>query len=148
MLAESLKLATNSSLWTYVHSSAEPDVLHAWADSERLPSHVRALIDQKLRVLQQQPLELVRHTHLLSGPVGKHIYKLRVNGTVAVRLMLCRGPRAGEAGYTILACALERDRQLVPRDVIERAERHRDRVLEDPDGKRRPYEALGRRPTN
>lgn len=98
-------------------------------------------MDQKVLVLRQQPFEIVLHTHLLA-PIATHIYKLRVNGTVAVRLMLCRGPVVGEEGYTILVGATERDRKLFPRDAPHQASRNRGLVIRDPAHRRKEHETF------
>jgi hypothetical protein len=135
-------VSVSVSLWDFV-SHRGRDEVREWARSIRMPIHVRAVLDQKLDVLRQQPLDLVLHTHLLAGPIGKHIYKLRVNGTVAVRLMLCQGPMPGEAGYTLLCGATERDRHLIPRDAAEQARRNRGLILADPQHRRRPHEPFG-----
>ena len=104
--------AMNIALWTFVSESGR-EVLRDWANRIGLPTLVRAQLDQKLDVLRQQPFDVVIHTHLLA-PVGKqrHIYKLRVNGKVAARPMLCRGPLANESAYTLLVGAVERDGRL------------------------------------
>ncbi|MEK7993365.1 MAG: hypothetical protein AAB403_06120 [Planctomycetota bacterium] len=131
-------------LWTFVSESGR-DVLKEWAREARLATRVRARLDQKLDVLRRQSFEILIHTHLLAGPIAKqlHIYKLRVDGQVAVRVMLCRGPLPGEPGYTLLAGALERDRRLTPADAPERATRNRDKVISDPVHRRKPYERFG-----
>jgi hypothetical protein len=135
---------SSTALWTFV-SEGGRDVLRDWAKEVRLPTRVRALVDQKVNVLRQQPFETVIHTHLLAGPIAKqhHIYKLRVNGSVAVRLMLCRGPLVGESGYTLLLGAVERDSNLVPADAPERATRNRTVVLGDPVHRRKEHESFG-----
>ena len=135
---------TSMALWTFVSESGR-DVLKEWADDARLPTRVRALVDQKMTVLQQQPFESLIHTNLLAGPIAKqrHIYKLRVNGSVAVRILLCRGPLSGEFAYTLLLGAVERDRLLVPNNAPERAAHHRDLIIADPARRRKRHEPFG-----
>jgi hypothetical protein len=131
-------------LWTFVSESGR-DVLKEWARKVRLPTWARARLDQKLDVVSQQPFETLIHTRLLAGPIAKqrHIYKLRVDGATAVRVMLCRGPLLGESGHTLLEGALERDRRLTPPDAPERAARNREKVISDPAHRRKPYEPFG-----
>jgi hypothetical protein len=130
-------------LWTFLSESGR-DTLQEWSDGARLPTRVRALMDQKLDVLRCQPFEAVIHSKLLAGPIAQHIYKLRLNGIVAVRIMLCRGPLLGDVGYTMLVGAVERDGKLVPRDAPERAGRNRAIVLERPKERRKVHDRFYR----
>jgi hypothetical protein len=138
-------LDQDMTLWTFVSESGR-DMLADWAGELRLPTRVRAAIDQKADVLRQQPFEILIHTNLLAGPIAKqrHIYKLRVNGDIAVRLMLCKGPLERDDGYTILLGAVERDGKLVPADAPERASLNRELVLKSPRERRKFYERLGK----
>ena len=115
-----------------------------WADEVRLGKRDRALLDQKLDALSALQFDLATHTHLVAGPLNnstdKHIYKLRVNASIMIRIMLCRGPVPGETACTLLAGATERDRQLVPPNAPERASGHRKQVLGDPLKYRRRHE--------
>jgi hypothetical protein len=131
-------------LWTFVSESGR-DVLREWANEIRLPTRLRARLDQKLDVLCTQPFASVIHSSLLAGPIAKqrHIYKLRVNESMALRPLLCKGPLSGEAGYTLLLGAVERDRKLVPGDAPERASRNRELVILDPQHRRKTHERFG-----
>jgi hypothetical protein len=120
-----------TTLWAFF-SERGRDTVMAWADRERLPTRVRAVLDQKCDVLRCQPFECVVHSKLLAGPIARHIYKLRLNGAIAVRIMLCRGPFDGEVAYTLLEGAVERDGKLVPRDAPDRAVRNRLTLIDDP----------------
>lgn len=120
-----------NTLWAFT-SKGGRDIVSEWVNAVRLPTRVRAVLDQKCDVLRCQPFESVVHSKLLAGPIAKHIYKLRLNGTIAVRIMICRGPVAEEIEYTLLEGAVERDGKLVPRDAPDRASRNRLTLLAHP----------------
>ena len=130
-------------LWTFVSMTGR-DVLGEWASSIRMPKATRAKLDQALDRLGQLPFEKAIHTHLLA-PVARerHIYKLRVNGHVAVRIMLCRGPLRAEDAYTLLVGAVERDGRLDPPDAPRKAANRLEEVLRHPSERRKLYEGLG-----
>jgi hypothetical protein len=138
-------MGMNMFLWTFVSETGR-DALLEWASEIRLPTRVRAIVDQKLDVLRQQPFETIIHTNLLAGPIAKqgHIYNLQINREVTVRLMLCRGPLSADVGYTLLLGAVERDGRLVPAEAPEMATRNRELVVTDPDRRRKPYERFGK----
>src|SRR6266446_7002643 len=61
------------------------------------------------------------------------IYKLKGKTKgVQLRPMLCKGPIDDEAEFTILIGAKEINRELVPIDVVTRAEGRREEVIENP----------------
>ena len=68
----------------------------------------------------------------LAGPIhnSRHLYKIRVNGSVAVRLFLCKGPINMESEYTFLLGAFEVDDEL-PGGTLETAESHRQNIIRD-----------------
>jgi hypothetical protein len=132
-------------LWTFVPPNGR-DALAEWAHHVRLPIRERTLVDQKLHVLRSMPFEIVRNTKLLAGPIAPHIYKLRVNASLAVRIMLCRGPMPNEVCYTLLVGAIERGGKLDPHDAPARACDCRAQVLSAAAQRRKAYEGL-RRPT-
>jgi hypothetical protein len=120
-------------LWDY-QARGRNEILE-WADSIRLSKRDRGLLDQKMDALEAMSFDLATHTHLVAGPLNnskdKHIYKLRVNGTAAIRLMMCRGPLAGETACTMLVGATERDRKLSPANAPEIASERRRNVCQD-----------------
>lgn len=122
----------------------ERNLILQWADEIRLGKRDRALLDQKLDALQALKFDLATHTHLVAGPLDiskdKHIYKLRVNASIMIRIMLCRGPLPDEPACTLLAGATERDRRLHPYNSPEVASRRRQQVLDNPKQYRRPHE--------
>ena len=68
----------------------------------------------------------------LAGPLhnSRHLYKIKVNGNVAVRLLLCKGPLSMETEYTLLLGAFETDDEL-PVGTLETAEQNRQDIIRD-----------------
>lgn len=77
----------------------------------------------------------------LAGPLhgSPHLYKIKVNGRVAARMILCKGPIDMEAEYTLLLGAFERDDEL-PDGVLEIAEAYRQEIILDPANRRTLHE--------
>jgi hypothetical protein len=107
-------------------------VIVKWLDE--LQKAERARMDRKLQALQDNGPNL--SSELLSDTPSRHIKKIRLNGRVAPRLLLCRGPVDMEREFTLLFGAMERDRKFVPENAIEVAEENRGRVTSDPDHRR------------
>ena len=82
-----------------------------------LQSSDRARLSQKLGMLEKLGPDLP--TGLLAGPIRNqaHIYKMRINGRVALRPLLCKGPINNDEEFTLLIGATERDRQWQPRNA-------------------------------
>ncbi len=98
----------------------------------------RARMFRKLDALRVNGPEL--STDLLSDTPSPHIKKIRVNGRVAPRLLLCRGPvNMTEREFTLLFGCTERDRAFVPANAIATAEEHRRFVAADPTFRRTPH---------
>jgi hypothetical protein len=91
-----------------------------------------ARLSRKLRALEDNGPYL--GPKLLAGPIKHHanIYKIIVNGRVALRPLLCRGPIDMEREFTLLNGAVERDRRFVPANAPEVAEERRQEVITDP----------------
>ncbi len=103
----------------------------------------RARLMAKLDLLHTNGPELPQG--LLSDTPSRHIKKIRVNGDVALRLLLCRGPVSMEAKeYTLLLGATERDRKFVPPKAIAIAEEHREFVIKEPLKRRVKHEFEGK----
>lgn len=68
-----------------------------------------------------------------------HLYKIKINGRVAPRLFLCKGPINMELEYTLLLGAFERDDEL-PEGTLETADEYRKQIIADPKGRRSPHE--------
>ena len=74
--------------------------------------------------------------NMLTDTREKHVKEIRVNGNVAVRMLMCRGPVDGNKEATLLFGAVERDNQYVPKDAPARAEERRKQVAADPSRRR------------
>ena len=79
---------------------------------------------------------------LLTPTKSKHIQEVVINGEVAVRILLCRGPVNVQSEHTILFIAEERDNKYEPRKALEIAEGHRGNVIRDPDKHRCDHERI------
>jgi hypothetical protein len=67
---------------------------------------------------------------LLSDSSSRTIKKIRINGTRALRLFLCRGPTNVQTEFTLLHGCIEKDRA-VPKGSIEIAEDRRTGIVEN-----------------
>ena len=105
------------------------NVIEAWIQNLQKPEHAR--LRAKLDLLHVNGPDLPKD--LLSNTPSKHILKIRVNGRVALRPLLCRGPvnMAGRE-FTLLLGATEKDRELVPENAVEIAEERRELVIKEP----------------
>jgi len=112
----------------------------------RLQVQQRAKLDQKLGMLRRAEVDQFGRVNLpeglLAGPGvygQKWIYKLKLQGNVALRPMLALGPVDREREWTVLFVAEERDRTLHPpgRIAAAEAEARRQQVITDP-RRRRP----------
>ncbi|MGB6474870.1 MAG: hypothetical protein WBF04_12505 [Candidatus Sulfotelmatobacter sp.] len=72
-----------------------------------------------------------------------HLYKIKINGSVAVRLILCKGPISMESEFTFLLGAFETDDEL-PKGTLETAESYRQAIILDPAERRGPHERAKR----
>lgn len=112
----------------------------------RLQADTQAKLDQKLALLRRAEVDasgrVALPPDLLAGPGvyrQKWIYKLKLHGRLALRLMLALGPIDREHEWTLLFDAVERDNELKPpgRQAAAEAERRRQQVIADPNGRRR-----------
>jgi hypothetical protein len=126
-------------LFDYVNERGENE-FEFWCQG--LQTGDLAKLNRKLDMLRKEPS---LPPQLLAGPLGgTHVYKLKVNGRVALRPMLCKGPIENDHEFTLLYGAVERDRVLVPEDAVSRAADRRERVIADPARRRRPHERVTR----
>lgn len=114
-------------LFDYRDARNENIILN-WLNDLQKPD--RARMDRKLQALQDNGPNL--SSELLSDTPSRHIKKIRLNGRVAPRLLLCRGPVVMDGEFTLLFGATERDRKFVPPNAIGIADENRDRVVADP----------------
>lgn len=87
-------------------------VLSGW----ELPTRMRAKLDAKVDMLRRAEFDASGRVSLppalLAGPgvfKAPHIYKLIVEGDLALRPMFCRGPIDANSEWTALARAIERN---------------------------------------
>lgn len=115
-------------LYDYVLSNGTND-FEAW--SKTLEKRDRGKLSQKLRMLEIAGPDLP--PQLLAGPISyyAHIYKMRINGDVALRPLLCKGPISNDEEFTLLKGAIEKDRQWVPFDAPTIASTRRLDVIAD-----------------
>jgi hypothetical protein len=124
-------------LYDYVDDSGVND-FKAW--SSRQEKKDLARLNSKLDMLRTEPS---LPPQLLAGPLdGVPIYKLRINGRVALRPMLCKGPVEKDEEFTLLFGAVEKDRKLVPGNAVSRAEDRRQKVIKNPRQRRCPHERV------
>lgn len=98
----------------------------------------RARMSRKLDALRDNGPDL--SSDLLSDTPSPHIKKIRVNGRVAPRLLLCRGPiNMTSQEFTLLFGCKERDRAFVPPNAIATAIENRGYVIADAIHRRKPH---------
>jgi hypothetical protein len=112
-------MSANWRLFDYLDTHGR-NVMQDWADSLPMQRRDRGRLDSKIDMLakagDQLPPGLLQNTRC------RHIMEIKVNGQVALRPMLCRGPFAMQSEFTFLLGVVERDRRYVPPDAPERAE--------------------------
>jgi hypothetical protein len=129
----------NFKLFDYVDNRGVND-FKEW--SKGLEKKDLAKLNSKLDSLQKEPS---LPPQLLAGPLGGlPIYKLRINGNVALRPMLCKGPVNMGEEFTLLFGAEEKDRKLIPADAVKRADDRRQEVVQNPTQRRCPHERVSR----
>lgn len=111
--------------------------------SEGLEKRDLAKFNAKLDMLQKAggslPPKLLSHTGV------PHIFKIRINGEVALRPFVCRGPINPESEFTILVGAHEKDRKLIPSDAKRIAQERRNEIIKN-DARRRKHEHVSSQP--
>jgi hypothetical protein len=109
---------------------------------ERLQKQDLARMNQRIDILAAKGKDFCPG---LAGPLhgSPHLYKIKINGQVAARLILCKGPIDMEIEYTLLLGAFERDDEL-PEGTLEAAESYRQEIISDPNNRRRLHERAKR----
>lgn len=99
--------------------------------SQSLEKTMLAKLNQKIDMLELHGANLP--PGLFSDSNLRHIKKFRINGKIAIRPLLCRGPidMRGEE-FTLLAGATEKDRKLLPGGILETADNRRQQIISDP----------------
>ena len=126
-------------LYDYVDASRVNDFAE-WCRGLQRPDLAR--LNRKLKMLADNGPNL--GPKLLAGPLRgyAHIYKIRVNGRVALRPLLCKGPIDNDHEFTLLEGAFEQDRKWVPSNAREVAVDRRTEVINDPDARRCAHEIV------
>lgn len=84
-------------------------------------------LNQKLDMLGRNGADLP--PGLLAGTNDRNVDKIRINGHVALRVLLCRGPiKVDGSEFTLLHACFERDGQL-PANSVETAAQRRTDIL-------------------
>lgn len=122
----------NKELFDYRDSNGV-NVMQHWATQMSMQKRDRARLDSKIDMLQRVEDNLP--PGLLHPTRCKPIMHLVVNGKVALRPMLCRGPFDHEKEFTFLFGTTERDRKLVDRDAPERALQNREDLIRHPENR-------------
>ena len=104
------------------------NVIADWTRGLQKPQ--RASLNVKLDLLASQGRDLP--PKLLSDTPSPHIKKIRINGSVALRPMLCKGPINNDDEFTLLVGAIEKDRKFVPPNALPTAIARRTEVSIDP----------------
>lgn len=128
-------------LYDYVDVSGAND-LARWCKQLQVSDLAR--LNRKLKMLEDNGPEL--GPKLLAGPLKgyAHIYKIRVNGRVALRPLLCKGPLDNDHEFTLLKGAFETDGVWDPANACEIAVVRRKEVINDSKTRRRPHELVSR----
>ena len=113
-------------LYDYQNRRGENEIA-AW--TRGLQKKDRARLNEKLDRLAEHGTGLL--PKLLSGPIKghRHIYELKINGSVALRPLLCKGPEDMDGEFTILYGAFERDNRFDPADAPDRADDNREKLI-------------------
>ena len=115
------------------------NVIVEWLKRERVPKTQIAIFQAKLDAFERGGPDL--SPGLISdGPVAKDIYKMKIKGNrghMQLRPMLCYGPFNRKAEITLLAGAIEKDRELNPKTCKADAQNNRKTLLADPRRRRR-----------
>ena len=128
-------------LFDYVNHKGENE-FKKW--TEGLEPTLRAKLNQKLDMLKLQGEDLLPVTLTDSGVPG--ILKIRVQGGVKLRPLLCRGPRNIDAEFTLLMGAKEVGSKWDPTLAPEKAQQKKQELLSDLDNRRVSHERINKHP--
>lgn len=109
--------------------------------TENLQSKERAKLNEKLDKLQEHGDTL--YPLMLTGTDVAGIQKLRVQGGVKLRPLLCKGPVDIASEYTLLMGAKEIGDKWVPKDAPKKANDKKAEVAANPLGRRKLHERVG-----
>lgn len=125
-------------LYDYAESGFNP--IREWARC--LSPNDLAKLNLRLGLLEKQGMDLL--PKMLAGPIRghRHLYKLIINGRMALRPLLTRGPIDNNGEFTLLIGAFEKGFKWDPANAPTTADRYRDEIIANPTGRRRPHEAV------
>jgi hypothetical protein len=124
-------------LWDYRDAKGRNTVADWMRDQQK---RQRAQVNLKLDMLQKYGDDVGSNVLLR---MSANVYKLKGKTKgVQLRPMLCKGPIDEGAEFTILIGAKEEDWELVPADVVDRAEERRLEIIANPDERRVPHERV------
>jgi hypothetical protein len=124
---ESQSVRGQFELWDYVDANGRNKIEEWTSDLQKVE---RTKLNVRLDLLQQNGKDLL--PNILAGPIIDHIYKLRVRGSVQLRLLLCVGPIENDKEFSLLAGAIEVGSKLRPDGVKNEAVRRRQIIIDDP----------------
>ncbi len=113
-------------LYDYLDSEGR-NIIKKW--TLELQKRERIKLNQKLDMLEQYGAELPPQ---LLAPVAPHIFKLKVQGAIKLRPMLCKGTIDVEKEFTLLVGAVEIQWKLEPPDAKEQAMQNRQELIDNP----------------
>lgn len=124
-------------LYDYVDANGINE-FRAWTKS--LQTDQRSKLNQKLDALEKMGEGLLPVT--LTGTSVAGIFKLRIQGNVKLRPLLCRGPLPEEAAFTLLAGAKEIGSVLKPDGIESTADSRKSAVIQAPATRRTAHERI------
>ncbi len=114
-------------IYDYVHPT-HGNLMRAWRSG--LQKKERAKLDNRIDALELHGTELIPG---IVAPTGEaSILKLKVQGQVKLRPMLCEGPGAGERAFTFLLGAKEIAWEYVPAGAPQTAAEYRKDLIHNP----------------
>jgi hypothetical protein len=116
-----------SSIYDYIHPR-EGNLMKKW--STGLQKKERAKLNSKIDALSIHGADLI--PGILSPTGVASIFKLKVQGQVKLRPMICEGPGKGEAAFTFLLGAKEISWKYDPPDAPNTAEELRNDLIAHP----------------
>lgn len=116
-------------LFDYKDSNGE-NIVQYWADRVPVQKKDRGRLDSKIDMLERAGDSLP--PKLLQSTKARHIMEITVNGQVALRVLLCRGPIVMKNEFTFLFGATEKDRKYNPKDALKRSDRNRTDLILNP----------------
>jgi hypothetical protein len=123
-------------LYDFVDAQGNND-FRLWSESLQKPE--RAKLNRILKALEDNGPSLL--PQMLAGPIKgyPHIYKLKLNGKIALRPLLCKGPVNNETEFTLLKGAFEIGGKWQPSTAPSEAMTRRGDVIASPAKRRTPH---------